>query len=634
MVLQKMRAGAQGIAAKILVGMIVFVLAVFGFGAFDLFSVSEPIAATVNGTDITQRVLDVETTRLRSQYGEGMDPAFLDQLVSRKAVLEGLVDRSLLSQAADDLALVASDAFVQAQIREMLAQQLDIDAADLDQTMYRNLLANAGYTPSSFHAERAEEERRAQLQAGLRDTAFITQRDVTEAARIQFQRRDIAWLLFDVASHAADVEVADAEIEEHYGEYLDDYMTEERFDFDYVRLPRTTLEDDIEVDEEAVLLAYQNEIDGIEPRRHAAHILLETGDERSVEQAVETLTQLRAEIAAGASFAERARELSDDPGSAAQGGDLGPAAKGVYVPAFEAALWALEPGELSQPVETEFGVHLVQLLEIKEPEIPTLDERRDEIIADLRRDDALLKFESMLRDMDELAFEQPDSLDALAGEYDLAVETVEGVSRSDRDGIFSDPGVRDALFSDEVLVQGFNSRAVATAGGEAVVGRLRTRHPATERPLTEVRDEIRDRIARLRGQELAEQAAAAALSSLAGGDTPAAAADQAGVEWQRADGAAQTDADVPRAVLTTAFTMAAPATGEREIDIATLADDSRAVVLLSNVTLGDYATLGEAERNALATSLTQLGAARDAAALIATLRAEASIEAIDFAEGS
>lgn len=629
MVLQKMRAGAQGLLAKVLVGLIVFVLAVTGFGAIQLFSASEPVAASVNGDDITQSALQLETSRQRSfqrgRFGDEVSDEMIDRMVPEEAVLDFLVDQTLLNQAALDLSLSVSEAAVQARIRR--------DFAGDDDLAYRNRLASQGYTPSSFQAELANVEIREQVSAGWRDTAFVTGREQRDVAEIQSQRRDIAWLLFDLDRLAAEVDVTDQQIEEHYGNLIDNYMTEERFDFDFVRLPRSQLEAEVEVDETAVVAAYEDEVAAIGPRRRAAHILLEVNDERSAEEATRILDDTRNEVLAGADFAEKARQLSEDAGSAALGGDLGATSRGVFAPAFETALWALQPGEMSAPVETEFGIHLIRLDAVEEPEVPPLEERRSEIVANLTEVEAQRRFEQVQSEMDEIAFEQSESLDAVASEYGLDIERLDGATATGGQGILAERHVREALFGEDVLLEGFNSRVVATAAGDAVVARLRHRHPATERPLDEVREAIRDSLAKAQAQGLAEAAAFTALSQLAGGATAAEVEQNSGVDWQRADGVQRNAEDVPPAIIEVAFKLDAPASGERAVEVALLDNGSRAVVLLSAVTLGDYGALTEAERTAIGEALQQLNAQRDYAALLANLRADAAIDAIDFNQG-
>ncbi len=626
MLLQKMRARAQGLFAKVLVGVIVFVLAVFGFGAIDLFSISEPVAATVNGTDITQRTLELETARQRvleaDRFGDDISDELLERYVSREAVLSVLIDRALLGQIAGDLDMSVAAETLQARIAEIFE--------GYDEAAYLGELRARGYTPATFQTARAEAELEDQLRGGFSETAFVTNRELRRIARIAAQQRDIAWLMFPVESLLADVDLSDADVEEYYDANLDDYMTDERFDFDFVRISRASLETGFEADEEAVESAYQAEIAAAEPRRHAAHILLKVGADRGVEEAKRLLTEIRAEIEAGASFEERARALSEDPGSASAGGDLGAASKGVFPEAFGEALWALEPGQLSEPVETESGVHLIKLVKISEVEIPALEELRDEIVAQLRDEDVQRRFEQTLRDMDEIAFEQGDSLTALTTEYSLTVEHLGGVTRDSREGILQDPVVRRAMFSDEVLMEGFNSRAVATADFDAVVTRLRTRYPAELRPLEEVREDIRDRLAYRGARDLAEEAALKALADLASGTTPTDVAASTDTTWERADAVERTDDYLPEAIVDTAFEMPAPPPGEREIGISTLADGSRAVVVLSKVELGDYGTFGDTDRQDLTRSLKQLNARREFVALLASLRAKATIDAVDL----
>ncbi|MDE0039699.1 MAG: SurA N-terminal domain-containing protein [Gammaproteobacteria bacterium] len=629
MVLQKMRAGAQGIFAKVLVGAIVFVLAVTGFGAIQLFSGGEPIAATVNGDDITQRELEVETEReraaQRNRFGGEISDELLDRLIDRRAVLESLIVNTLVQQFARDLDLSVSERAVQRHIRSSFA---GVDG--FDDAMYRNWLAGFGHTPSSYQADQAARLLQNQIRTSLSETAFVTQRELRRYARILDQRRDIAYLLFDIGTFAAEVEVTEEEVEEHYGNFLDDYMTAEKFDFDYVRLLRAPFEAEVVIEETAIELAYHDEIAAVpEPGRRAAHILLEVNDERSVEDAVAVLSEVRSSIVdEGASFEERARAISED--LADDGGDLGVVRKGnLAAPELETALWALAPGEVSRPVQTEFGVHLIKFVEMVDVAVPSLAERTADIEAELRSQEADRLFNEMLREVDELAFEEGDTLDGLKERYGLEIETLEGATRSSRAGIFADQAVRGAAFEDDVLVGGYNSAAVATADA-AVVVRLRQRHPPIERPIDEVREEIREQLAVERARRLTEDAAFDALGQLADGATPTELADSTGIAWQRADDMERTEPSVPAEIRATAFEMVAPPKGERVSDVSALGDGSRALVVLSNVVLRDYGAMSEADRSALARWVEQLVAGQNLEALIRTLRADASISAIEF----
>lgn len=625
MVLQRMRAGAQGLAAKVLMGLVVFVLAVTGFGAIQLFSGGEPVVATVNGDDITERALEVQLNNLRNAYRsarEGISEAELSELVDRDAVLEAMVNRALLGQAAEDMRLGMAEEAVRAKL------QAELGVEGFDEGLFRNRLASMGHTPASFYAARREDEVIEQLERGLRDTSFVTDRELRRSSQVAAQGRDIAWLNFAVVPLMAEVEVSDEAVEEHFEAYRDVYVTEERFDFDIVRLPRASLAEGIEIPEEDVAAAWEDEVANAQPLRHAAHILLEVTDERSVAEATDLLAEARIAIETGADFAAQAKALSEDSGSVDQGGDLGVAAPGAYPPEFEAALAELEPGEMSAPVRTEHGVHLIKLISETHADPPTLDERRGAITLQLQLDEIQRQAKLMLSEMDAIAFEAEDTLAPLVDEYGVDVEPLDGVTRRARGDLLAAPEVRDALFTDEVLVEGFNSAAVIAGNGDLIVGRLRSRHPPVPKPFDEVRDSVRLTLKEAGARDLSEKRALAALSQLAAGETPAAVIIGQNLSWERADGYRRHDAgDVPAPVADVAFQMPAPQPGEREADIARMEDGGRAVVLLSNVELADYAMLSDAEREQLETVFAANAQAFGFGAVLRTLRGAASIEA-------
>ena len=619
-----MRAGAQGLAAKVLMGLVVFVLAVTGFGAIQLFSGSEPVVATVNGDDITERALEAQLDNLRNVYRdarEGISEAELSELVDRDAVLERLVNRILLGQTAEDLRLAMSEEAVRAKV---LAQ---LGAEGFDESLFRSRLASMGHTPASFYAARREDEVIGQLERGLRDTSFVTDRELRRSSQVAAQGRDVAWLNFAVAPLMAEVEVSDEEVEEHFEEYRDVYVTEERFDFDIVRLSRMSLAEEVEIPDEDVVAAWEAEVANTQPLRHAAHILLEVTNERSAAQAIDLLAETRIAIETGADFAAQAKALSEDSGSADQGGDLGVAASGTYPPEFEAALADLEPGEMSAPVQTEHGVHLIKLVSETHAEPPTLDERRGAIILQLQLDEVQRQVKRMLSEMDAIAFEAEDTLAPLADEYGVGVEPLDGVTRRGRDGLLAAPEVRDALFTDEVLMEGFNSTAVIAGNGDLLVGRLRAHHPPVPRSFDEVRDSVRLTLKDAGARGLSEKRAMAALSRLASGATPTAVITGQNLSWERADGYRRHDDGVPAPVADVAFQMPAPRPGEREVDVARMEDGGHAVVLLSNIELADYAMLSDTEREQLETVFAANAQAFGFGAVLRTLRGEASIEA-------
>ena len=629
--LQRMRDGAQSLGTRIMVGIIVVVLTVFGFGAFNLFAVGEPVAAVVDGEEITEAALEAETERRRrnllAQLGEDADPALIDTQALRSATLDGLIQRTLLAQFAGDLDVAVSDAHLS---REITANpEFQVDGA-FDEDRFRATLASAGFSPLSYQERVAADERLTQVTGAIADTALVADREVRDAARVLLQRRDIAYLPVLSEPFIAAVELADEEIEARYESELDRYHTPETVDVEYVRLSFAAVMAEQEVTEAELRTAFDEaERDrlaaGDTARRRGAHILLEVGDERSEEEAVALLNATRAEVEAGADFADKARALSEDAGSAAAGGDLGLAERDAFVEPFADALWELEPGTMSAPVVTEFGVHLITLLEIETVPAPTFEASRDALAETVKRQRAAEGFDERMRLMDEIAFEESDTLAGINETMGLAIAATAGITRDAGQGPFTDDALRQALFQPDVLVEGYNSPAIRV-GEDAVVARVATRHPPAERPLDEVREEIRATMAAERGGEQAAVATLAALAQLREGTEVSEIAAAVGSEWVVREDVSGSADGAPQAILNAAFKLDPPPPGGRSaIDVET-PPDGYALVAVTRVTLGDYAAMTEADRATLRDQLGTLAEDRDLTALIESLRASADIE--------
>ncbi len=629
--LQRMRDGAQTMGAKIMVGIIVFVLTVFGFGAFNLFAVGEPVAATVNGEDISEALLAAEIERRRrdilGQMGEAADPSLIDESLLRQSTLGLLVDRTLLRQTAEDLGLAASANRLN---RDILANpDFQVEGA-FDEDRFRAVLASAGFSPASYQSELADNTLIVQLAGSLGDSGAATDREVRDTASLLMQRRDVAWLAFRAEDFSRDLEVSDEDIADYRDYHIDRFMTPETLDVEYVRLSLADLADGIEVTEADIRDAFEAEerdraAAGDVRRRRGAHILLEVTDDRSEADAIAQLAEVRGELEAGASFEDKARELSEDPGSAASGGDLGLVGRDVFDPAFESALWALEVGQLSAPVVTAFGVHLIQLQEIEEIVAPTFDEARERLAEELRRNRAQTTFDEQLRQMDEIAFEEPDTLEGVSEALGQPLERVAGVTRDTGSGPLADAIVREAVFEADVLLEGYNSPAVRT-GDTAVVARVGTRHAPAEIPLEEAREDIRAQLLSERGDDAAREAAAEALARTQSGEPVADIADAFGLEWTVREAVTSNAPDLPLSVGRAAFELALGSPGTRAAVTAELPGEGHAVVTVTRIEPGDYGAMTESERAAMRTQLDALARERDMAGLIASLRSDAGLD--------
>jgi peptidyl-prolyl cis-trans isomerase D len=629
--LQKLRDQTQSMAFKVLVGILVFVLAVFGFGAFNLFVTGDPEIASVNGEGITEAALAAETERERrriaAQMGEQFDASLIDPIRLQSSVLERMIARELLGQAAGDLGVAVSRAQVDDVVVSNPAFQVgEAFSADL----YRQAVQSLGFTPQAFLDETARLMALEQMQNAILDSGFLTGRELNLHARMLAQRRDVAYLPFPVERYRDDVSVSDEDVTLRYQENEAEYVTPERVDAAYVVLSVDALSTDpaIEIDEAAVREAYEAEraLAPAEEERNSRHILLQVGEGRDVEAARQTLVEARARIDAGEPFAEVARELSEDPGSAGNGGELGFAGQGVFDPAFEAALFALEePGAVSDPVETEFGMHLIQLIDVRRNEYPAFDVVRDEVESRLRLERARDLYEQRLREMDNLAFEQPQSLDGVAGTLGLQIETASGISRQQGSGPFENADARASLFADDVLVNGFNSAAVTIGDGLALVARVTERHPPEPIPLDQVADDIRADLELERARVLANEAHADALASLEAGESTATVAAAHEASWQAFEAARRDDAQIPRTVLQIAFDLPRPAEGGKSLGTAALPAGGQAIVTVTRVVDADVAALPASELAGMQQFLAGRTAEQEFGGLFQTFQDAASI---------
>ena len=630
--LQKLRDRTQRTGFKIIVALLVFALAFFGFGAFNVFAPGDPEIASVNGDEITQGMLEVEAERQRRrimlQLGDELDPETIDPLALQAAALEQLVGRKLLEQAIDDLGLSAS----QSQVDEIVTSDpnFQIDGT-FNENLYRRGVSALGYSAPQYLDEMATLLSLDQLRETITNTTLLPLWEIRLLNGLMNQRRDIAYLPFTVENFSEGIEIGPEEVQTYYDEHQAEFETEEAVDVGYVELTWQALRDDpgIEIDEETVRGEYETSKANApsEEQRASSHILLRITEERGEEQTLAQLGELRERIESGEAFADLARDYSEDPGSAAAGGELGSVGKGIFVPEFEQVLWSLAAvGELSAPVKTEFGYHLIRLDGIEIEPYPSFEEQRADIEGTLRDAAAREMFKDRIRELDNLAFELSDSLDGIAQELDLEQKAVAGITRTSGEDIFVNAGLRDTLFETDVLLDGNNSAAVEYEDGRAVVARVVERYPPSVESFEAVRPRIEEMLIEQAARTALLVARSAALQQIREGASVTAAADAHGLAWETFELAARSEEAVPAGVLAAAFALPKPADGGRSVGEASLEDEGEAVVTVTRVVDGDLAALSEAELETMRTYFASRGGSLEFAALQAALAADADID--------
>ena len=552
--LQRIRDNSQGWIAKTIIGIIILLLALTGVEAIFNSSGSRGEVAQVNGEAITQadlgRAMTMQRDQLLQQLGAGFDPAQLDEALLRDAALRDLIDRTLLLQAARDAGFAFSQAALDQVILKTAEFQVDgqFNAQRFDQVIQR-----LGYSRADFRRLLEQEMLIGQLQAGIAGTAFSSDAQVKAFIGLDQQTRDFRQVV--MAANPAAATVSDEEVAQYYEANEQRFRTPEQVVVDYVELKKERFFDQVEISESALEELYQKQVADLAEQRRAAHILVEVNDQRDDAQAKAAAEALRARIEAGEDFAAVAREASDDAGSAPEGGDLGFAGPGVYDPAFEQALYALQKEQVSEPVRSEFGWHLIKLLDTQAPEVPALEALRPELERQLREAGVEQRFVEASRQLEASAYEASD-LSQPASELGLDVQTTPAFGREGGQGVAANRQFVQTAFSDGVLVDGMNSSLLELDPETVVVLRVKQHLKPETQPLEQVREGI---VQRLQAEKAAEQAKAegeALVARLTAGE------EVGTLDWKTFEAAGRAAEGVDPAVLQAVFRMPHPVEGK------------------------------------------------------------------------
>jgi peptidyl-prolyl cis-trans isomerase D len=517
---------------KFLMGLLMLLIipsfVLFGVEGYSSFRQNNEVVARVGQADITRPELDAahrqEVDRLMASV-PGLDRALLESAASRQATLERLIDERVLAKAAQDGLFVTTD---QRLARE-LTQDPNIAAlrkADgtLDVERYRDLLRAQGQTPEQFEAGVRADLARRQVALGVTQSALVPNSVAQPALRAFFEQREVQLARFLPAEFRARVQLTDADLERHYQDNAARYQTPEQIDVEYLVLDLEAVMRGVQVSESDLRSYYtQNQAQTAQQeQRRASHILLLSDPKASADdkarvraEAQALLAQLRA---APARFAELAKARSQDPGSAAQGGDLDFFGRGAMVKPFEEAVFALQPGQISDVVETEFGFHIIQLTDQRRPQPEPFEKVRARLEDELKRQQAQRRYAEAAEDFSNLVYEQGDSLAPAAQKLGLTVRKAQGVLRNGptvpgSDPVLQQPRLLQALFASDSLSRKQNSEALETGPNQLVSARVVAHRPAQQRPLADVLPQVREALLAERAQVLARDAGKSQLAA-------------------------------------------------------------------------------------------------------------------------
>ncbi len=629
--LQAIRDRATGIFAW---AILLFLIASFAlWGIHSYFEApSNPVVAKVGSTEITklelQRAYDQRYQRLQNLMGDNFRHDLIDPKQFRQNVLDELIQSALMEQYVDQADYRVGNTDVAGYLRATPAFQVN---GQFSPETYKELLAREGMKATAFEAQLRQSMEMEQMRTGLLQTGFVTQKDIDNAWRIQHERRNLAYVLFDTARYEAQISPSDAEIAARYEADKKRYFTPERVRVDYIELDKNTLPPASAPEDEMLRALYEAEKQTRFARpeqRQARHILIRVVGNSGEAQALQKAREVRSQIEKGGDFTALAKQYSDDPGSKDKGGLLDLSPKGTLDPAFDDALFKLKQGELSQPVRTSFGWHIIQLEKLVPQQVKQFNDPavREELLTMYRGREIDERYKQLADKLDELSFEHPDSLQPIAQAVGLKVEQSDWMTRGGGAGIGAIKDIVEAAFSDTVIVDHVNSAPVKAGANRLIVLRVRDHEAPRQRALAEVRDVLVKDLKNQRARERAIEQGGKALTALKQGRNLDDVATSAGLSVSRPGLIERSATQVPAPVVTEAFRMPRPAAGQSSYSGLPLADGGYAVLALQSVEDADPAKATEADRQALSQALTGRVAGAEFSALKDALRKDIKVK--------
>ena len=522
-----------------------------GVDGYNRFNSNTVVVAKVGGRDITQAEWDFahknETDRIRAN-APSIDAKLLDSPIARYTTLERLVRERVLAEAAEKSRLSTSDARLARELQQnpSIASLRRADGT-LDMDRYRQLAASQGLTPEGFEARVRRDLSLRQVESGVLGTGFVVPAVADVALGAFFEKREIQWVDIPSSSFTSEISPSEADIEAYYKANAQQFQASESVNIEYAVLDIDTIKKSLTINEQDLKSYYDQNaarLSGNEERR-ASHILITAAKDapaaerdKAKARAQELLAQARK---APVEFANLAKKNSQDPGSAASGGDLDFFARGAMVKPFEDAAFAMKKGDISDVVESDFGYHIIQLTDVKEPKQRSFEELRAGIDADLRAQQAQRKFAESAEAFTNGVYEQSDSLRPVAERLKLDIKTADKLTRTPARGA-SGPSANTrflaALFSDDAVQKKRNTEAIEVGPNQLVSGRVVSHSPARTLPLSEVHAAVREKLVASRAAEMARKDGEARLASWKANPAQAASATTVTVSRDQPQGVA------------------------------------------------------------------------------------------------
>ena len=469
-----------------------------------------------------QQALQAQQQRLRSSVGRDLPPSALDNPELRKAVVDSLVNQRLVAVHTQKSNLLVPDQVLAQFIAGVPELQ---ENGKFSKAKYEALVAAQGMSVELFEQRLRQDMVTQQAVAAVTQAVLPGKTTGQRWLAAQLESRDVAEVVFKADDYLSQVKLATDAAKTFYEGNRKAFEVPEQIKAEFLVLNRQTMAAQTTVSDEEIKAYYNSHQDQYKQgdERRASHILIavdKNASEAAVKDAKARIEDIQSQLKKSpANFAALAKQYSQDPGSAKQGGDLGWFGKGAMVKPFEDAAFSLKEGAISDVIRSDFGFHLIQVTGARGEKAKPLDEVKAAIAASLKEQNAQKKFAEASEAFSNIVYEQADSLKPAAEKFHLALQQSGPIAKGGQGaGPLAHPKLQEALFSDDAIKNHRNTEAVEVAPGVLISARVLEHKPATLRPLEEVKAEVEKHLQREEAAKLARKAGEEALAKLGKGE--------------------------------------------------------------------------------------------------------------------
>ena len=588
----EIRDRATSFVAYIIIGLLILSFALWGIQEYFGGS-GAPVVAKINDTEITlpefNNQFQLRKQDLQSAFGANYERQFPNESVVKEQVIGSMINTELLRQEVTDAGYRISDASLVARISQIPQFQTE---GKFDPQLYERLLQVQRYSKAQFESELREQDKLRQFETSLAASSFMPAADLQKFKKLSEQSREFTYAL--VKSDPDTVSISNQEIENYYNENKQLLLTPEQVKLAYIELKEEELADQITVTADDALAIYDSQPERYmtDELRKTSHILFRVSNEISADalewdEAQEKADNVIKQLNEGDSFAELAKQQSEDSLSAEKGGEIGFIAMGDFTSTeLEEVLFDLEVGEYSNPVRTEQGIQIVKLDEIQPSEQKPFEDVREQIINERKGQIAQTQFIEIAEELANLMVEQPDDLQEASETYDLKIKQTGWLASASKTELFEYSKIQTLAFSEDILVEGLNSELIEVADGHVIAFRVLEHKETQQKSLDQVREDISKVLAVRKASENATKTGKELFTQMQAGKSLQDVSNENSLEVVDHGAVRRNDNRVPYIIMEYAFKLPRPDDGAASIDEAVLPDGNFALIELQKVVDG------------------------------------------------